>query len=1069
MLTHYCGTDLFDLADQLRNDLADNPPDNILTPEIFVVQNHGMAHWLSVYIAEIEGIVANMDFEFPAERIWSLIRLLNPEIPRQLPSDLQPMTWTLMKVLSEGEKEKIFTLLYEYIEVESPEMSEMRRWKLARRIADVYDQYLTYRPEMIQSWEKRKPVTGDQSEQWQMQLWNRLREYWQTHAEEKWKHQSTLYQKLLTDIDSGKYSSNDLPNRISVFGVNSMPPVFLKTLVKLSTLTDVNIYQLAPGIAEPTPLQESLGRKCTDFRKLLDTMIGEEQMPGSEFERIHNESESESESLLQHLKKSIAGLEYFSETETDDSIRIHSCHSAMREVEVLYDQLLALMDENPDINPSDVLILTPDIETYAPLVEAVFGTPEPGLPEIPFHITEKTHSDSQQVIQVFNSLLNLVQSRFKATEVFEFISLEPVRARFKLSDEDLSTLERWIDETGVKWGIDGTFKKRLGLPGTDYVTWKSGLQQILMGYVMRQNEDRLFSGILPYEEIEGTQRGRLAGVVAEVLNTLFNCYEQGLKSRTPAQWTDLMLKWIDSFINDVEEYAGAKSVLRDAVQKLAEMQGRWELDNKISFAVTADFLKDEIKQQTYSRYSGQGVTFSSIVAMHNIPSRVTGIIGLNEDNFPRNKIPAGFDLIARNPRPGDRIPRLEDRQFLFEIMLSVREKLYFSYVGQSNKQDARFPPSVVLRELIDYLETTFHLRSKDLITEHPLQAFSKNYFSNEKEKLFSYSQKRFSAAQILCKTGQMESAPFMSGELPLAEDDFKTLSVGDLVTFYQHPAKFLLQNRLGIFLKEEHTLDEDRELFELDNLTEYRLAQKLLDRYLNGQDLKEYESVAGSKNMLPEGLPGHQQFEEKAKEVELFGNYLNELLQQSEPQRVDVDITCGSFNISGRLLSVYPRKQLLYRFGKARSKDLVRLWIHHLVLQSVRPAEHSGKTVLVARDKSIEVYELNRLADGDATKYLGQLLDHYWKGLQKPFPFFPECSYVFAEQVLAKDKSVQYGIDRARRKWTNKWSYTNEGEDPYNIRMFNHANPIGNNDFQRLAKLFWKPFFEYIKKIKVKQ
>ena len=48
-------------------------------------------------------------------------------------------------------------------------------------------------------------------------------------------------------------------------------------------------------------------------------------------------------------------------------------HGPMRQCEVLRDQLLAAFERDPTLEPRHVLVMTPDIETYGPLLSAVFA------------------------------------------------------------------------------------------------------------------------------------------------------------------------------------------------------------------------------------------------------------------------------------------------------------------------------------------------------------------------------------------------------------------------------------------------------------------------------------------------------------------------------------------------------------------------------------------------------------------------------------------------------------------------------------------------------------------------
>lgn len=245
MLTLCHGPDLTELADHLLKTLKEDPLKNPLAPERIVVNNYGMQKWLSTYGAEKQGIVANWKFYFVAEKMWDLIRLMDEDIPEDLPSECEPMTWSLMHLLDVHTDDPELELLHHYIRDSDPEVQTLRSWKLCGNIANVFDQYLVYRTDMLLQWEKGRLVTEDESERWQARLWELLVEHWkQTADDPKWLHRAQIQHELIREIDRGKLEEAQLPERIVIFGVPCMPPAYIQTFVKLSRQTDVCVYLL---------------------------------------------------------------------------------------------------------------------------------------------------------------------------------------------------------------------------------------------------------------------------------------------------------------------------------------------------------------------------------------------------------------------------------------------------------------------------------------------------------------------------------------------------------------------------------------------------------------------------------------------------------------------------------------------------------------------------------------------------------------------------------------------------------------------------------------------------------
>jgi exodeoxyribonuclease V gamma subunit len=1066
MLTFYYGTELEKLADRMFRELGGNPPSNPLAEEIFVVQNHGIGQWLSLRMAEKEGIAANLAFEFPSERIWSLIRLLDDDIPQTLPSDRGPMTWTLMELFKDEQFLDEFDNMRHYIKEDDPAQRAMRSWKLASKIADIFDQYLIYRPQMILDWERRKLNSKSiAAERWQSELWRRLISHWNEHCERSYLHRAQLQQRLWQAIGDGNLPTEELPDRISVFGVSSVSPAFIKTMTKLSKLTEVCFYHLAadPGIKEAeqfkNPLLQSMGREGAKFMSLFSNYANVDM-------KSVDAPNSSQESLFTAVQTDLRNDDSLSGHNlavppADQSIQVHNCHSPMREVEVLYNQLLALLDENPELNPDNILIMTPDIETYAPFIEAVFATPDEGQPQLPYAIADRAVGGEQPVTDTFLKILELSESRFKVTDVLDLLDSNPIQEAFNLTEEELNRIERWVADNQIRWGIDRKNKKEMDLPESDHFTWRAGLRRILLGYAMRSSDDRLYDSIYAYDEVETSDDADLAGKMSFFLNKLFSVSNRTDNPRKPEAWSDLLHDITSSFLPDNRDYFWELSNIREGINKLTEHTALSGYDHKIPFSVVRRWLGEQLRQRSAGGGRiGRGVTFSSLMPMRSIPFDVIGMIGMNEGAFPRSKIPIEFDLMHLHTQIGDPEPSEQDRYLFLENLLSARSHIYFSYVGQSNRRDTDFPPSVVLREFVDYLSEYYGLNTDDFIEKHPLQAFSPGYYRDE--NLFSYSELQLKISRQL-EDGTLNSAPFLDGRLPEPDEEWRHLSVGDLITFFQHPARFLLQNRLGIYLRKEDVLTDEREPFTLGGLTNYKVGQELLDRFFKKKNLESYQEILQAKDMLPEGWSGQRAFQQRLEEVRDFGENLNWILDQQQIEDPEVDLQVEDFRLTGKLTDIYENARISYRFGNMRPKDLIEMWIKHLCLQAVKPGGHPGISRLVTRHKKKDFVEYRIGALQNYETVLEQLLQMYWEGLQQCCYFFPESAYAYAEEVCYKNEDPESGIHKAGNKWIRDYgSYPGEGEDPYNKLLLGAENPLHQETFKTAAEQFWTPFFNAV-------
>lgn len=1064
MLRIYYSTDLESLARQLLEDRRERKAAHPLAPEIFLVQNHGMARWLTLYLGRREGIAANLKFEFPAERIWSMARTIYPEIPDLLPSEKGPMSWEIFDLLGNGGG-KIHRSLRHYTERGGEEGSELRRWQLARSIADVFDQYLVYRPGLLLGWERGDTVYGGETEVWQEELWRALVERWKRRLGEKpWLHRARLHLELEHALEDGRLSGEQLPERLTLFGVSDMPPPIIRLLVQCSKESDVVFYQRRSREEGSDVLAESWGTSERDFTALLEEA-------GREAKISHlpaaDRDENGQLSLLGTLRSSVryGKRPEAGNVQWDDSVEIHSCHSELREMEVLRDRLLAILDRRPDIGPGNILVVNPDMEQYAPLIDSVFGPSEEGLPDIPYSI-ERPGTESRAMVESFHALLELVRSRFKASEVLDFLEKEPVKDAFGLTDDQFDRIERWAEENRIRWGIDGAFKNSLDLPPENGHTWTRGLERMVYGYAMQGEGDRLYEEIYPYDGVGQSDEAILLGTVSRALNRLFEMHRYCRESHTPGEWAKFLKRAVDFFLDDSGERARHWSAIASVIDRIPAEAERAGFGGDVSFGLVADWMEGELEAGGSSGNPFGGVTFSRLIPVRNIPFKVICLTGMNDGVFPRRKSTPAFDLIRREPRRGDRSRLEEDRQIMLETVTSAGQKLYVSYQGQSNRQEADWPPSVVVSELLDHLAglcgLTFEEAEKKIV-KHRLQPFSPRYFSAGKEEsdsLFSYSERHRRMALSLLEEGN--SPPFFEKPLPEPEESGKPYPLRALADFFAHPARTLLRERLGLYLEDTIREEDDREPFELGALDRYGLGEEMLERFLEGGDPGEIYRRARAADHLPPGWAGEESFLRLEEEVCRFGEALKPHLDDRREEPLHFQLETSAGNLSVKLEGIHGNGRVRYRFGSRRKKHLAELWIAHLSLQ-MAGEDVPRRSFLLSREKGGRVGECRLEPVEEPLLRMEELMRLCREGMRRPLPFFPECSFAYAEEMLEKGGDHSEALNKARNLWKNEnIPYPMEGDDPYNRRAHAGRDPFGGESFPRLAITFWKPLLKHL-------
>jgi exodeoxyribonuclease V gamma subunit len=1054
-------------------ELVRHSPADPLEPETILVQSKGMQRWLSMTIARHNLICANMNFPFPnafLEQAYAKFTAASPDHNRFAPEFL---AFRIMALLDGLRHHEAFGPIRRYL---AGQASAMKSFQLARKIAEVFDQYLVFRPDMLSDWEQGRHGKLPPTQVWQAVLWQRLT------VDAGNGHRANLQKALVAKLLDDNISRSGLPRRVSVFGISHLPLFHLQVLKALSRRLPVHFFLLNPcrqywadilSDHQLIGVRSRLGGDSRDAPADLhfergNRLLASWGQQGRNFFELIQEVEDQVSELFKDNSASLLGrtqqdildlVDRFHDTSAaetqvpvDQSLQVHICHSAMREVEVLYDQLLEILEKHSEIHPGDILVMTPDIGLYAPFIHAVFGTsPETGENAIPYTLADQNITTESRLVEAYLRLLQLKDSRLEVSRVMELLEYEPIRVRFGMTEQDLHMVEIWLREANVRWGWEGRDLVRYGLPRFAQNTWRAGLDRLIAGFAMASDDNELFAGILPHEGIEGSD-AKVLGCLIRFAETLSQWLQQIPAQTTLSHWADMLTAAIDAFFQADEITARDLDALRACIEQLRKIAAEVSTIDQVPFEVVRQYLLDNLKSTFFGTgFLAGGVTFCAMVPMRSIPAKVICLLGLQHDAFPRESHEPGFNMIASDPRPGDRSKRNDDKYLMLEALLSAREILYISYIGRDIQDNAPKPPSVLVDELLEYIEDNYGIRADQLVIEHPLQGFSPSYFDGRNARLFSYSAENREAAGYLQSEGRID--PFFAGRLPVPEDEWRRCEFGQLNGFFSNPSKYLMEQRLGLFLKPTPRILEDREKFNLDPLSGYLISQSLLDSFRQGRDAKRHFEAIRAAGELPPGTAGRVVHDAVEDEVTGFLDILVQHLPADEPKHLDIDLTIKSYRLGGRIDHLHTGVRVLYRMASLRPKDLLTTFILHLTLNAL-PREDTPKTSrLVCKDA---VWEFRPLTAAVAFKTLQTYLDLYWEGLQAPLPFFSRTSLEYAILRLLKNKDRADALSGALKKWTGSVYQPGESQDAYIHQCFKHADPL-TGEFESLALEVYGP------------
>ncbi|MCW8890216.1 MAG: exodeoxyribonuclease V subunit gamma [Sedimenticola sp.] len=1062
MLHLYHSNRLERLADELAEILT-IPLAAPLAAETVVVQHQGMGRWLSLALSQRRGLCANTEFLLPAGFIWQLLRQLLDNVPES--DRYQPllMQWWLFERLAKPLTDRSFEPLKTYLQADD----ELMRFQLAGEIANCFDQYLVYRPDWIKAWQAGKTaVPGDR---WQSVLWREL------CSARKSGHWVDLLERLNASNQAGALHAERLPERVCLFALSALSPGYLDIVNTAAQMMDVHLFVLNPAeghwmdlVSEKeksqremvsatdalyldlgNPLLASLGKQGRDF---FSALIAYD--PGAHEHFLVPEKET----VLHQLQRDVLYIEDTESAEVllldaaDRSIEFHACHSPMRELEVLHDQLLDRFSKEPDLEPSDILVMTPDMDTYAPYIEAVF-TPSVATTTIPFTLSDRSQLSESPTVSLFLQLLTQAGGRYPVDQILSLLEQPVLHRRFGIEASDLPQIHRWVRLVGIRWSKDGSDRATLGLPVTGQNSWQSGLDRLLLGYAFPGEGDELFKGRLPCAEVEGSE-AHLLGLLIGFLTALFEVEQCLLRPHTLPEWKASLNELLDRFLAPDETTLDQVQALRNAIARLVLTAEQADFTGVVSRELVISQLRQQLSLPVAGRFLGGGVTFCALTPLRALPFKVICMIGMNDGVYPRDKPPVGFDLMTGNHRLGDRSRRADDRYLFLETLLSARSQLYISYTGRDVRDNSRLPPSVLVSELMDYLDSRFKSGKGQKVsalrtTEHPLQAYNERYF-RPGSGLFSYSRSNCEGALALQKAAQSEVRPFISESLSEPDPSWRQVELNQLISFYLNPVRYLLNRRLGITLAAEDELPDSRDPFELDYFSRSALFERLVAAEAQGRDRSEILAVERARGELPHGVTGDIRFQELIETAVQFNARLTPLRQDAVIESVTVNHVAGDLYLSGQLENVQSNGLLGYSYHKLPDTRLLGLWIRHLVLNVSAPLTVTPMTRWLSQEGLLTFQPVEH-----AETELNKLLTFYWQGLQEPLPLFPKSARIYVTS-LQQGKPKEYCLGKAQSCWLGGFSSYAEYDNAYYRLAFPDADVL-DAAFEKVSEAVFGP------------
>ena len=1123
-------------ADRLVVALADvlaEPPGDPFAVDVVAVPAKGVERWLAQRLSHVlgagdagtDGVCAHVRFPHPSVLVAESLAAVAAVSPDDDPWAPGRLLWTVLDVIDECASEPWCRPLGGHLGVGAAAGSSEtahrrgRRLSTAQHLVRLFDAYAAHRPSLIRDWAADNDGDGiggalDHDTVWQAELWRRVRaRVGVPSPAERLEPACALLREQPGRVD--------LPARLSVFGPTRLSTAQLAVLAALAEQRDVHLWLPHPSpvlwarlaeVADATPraghahvrraddpsgqqvanpLLASLGRDARELQLQLASL------PAADH---HHPSRQRPATLLGALQEALqqdqaAAADAHDVGSDDRSLQVHACHGAARQVEVLRDVIVGLLAQDATLEPRDVLVMCPDIEGFAPLISATFGAVQapdddggdihPGH-QLRVRLADRSLRQTNPLLDTLATLLELAGGRLTASEVLDLAASPPVRRKFRFSDDDLDRLRGWIVSSGVRWGIDAEQRKAFGLEQVRQNTWSAGLDRILLGAAMAEDDLRWLGLALPLDDVDSSDID-LAGRLAELLDRLGTVLQAMAGEQPLSAWLDHLLGAVDTLTDVPPDDAWQSAQVRRELSDIAHDAGA--TSPPLSLADVHALLAERLQgRPTRANFRTGSLTVCSMVPMRSVPHRVVCLLGLDDGSFPRQGSVDGDDILAREPCVGERDPRSEDRQLLLDAVLAAGETLVLLYSGADPRTNAARPPAVPVSEILDAADAL--ARTDDgtparqrLVTHHPLQPFDARNFvpgalGTHGPFSFDVQAARGAESAALPRRPVAELVP---RPLPAAPDDAE-VELLDLVSFVEHPVRAFLRQRVGVTLLHEEAELDDELCIGLSALEQWAVGDRLLRSRLSGIGADACRQAEWRRGTLPPGELGRRVVDSVMTSVEPLIVATSDL-RAPAGRAVDIsaDLTdpgTGTHRrLTGTVSGLHADVVVRTEFSRLGPRHRLRAWVQVLALSTCYPdREWAAVTIGRApRGQGVLRSTIGPVAAASAARHLSDLLALRALGLRTPLPLAAKASEAYAAK-RSDGMSEDNALAVAANVWAGRYpEYDDEAfrmvwrEDSASFEtLLGLPPPAGVADavadeatwFGRLARRLWQPLLD---------
>lgn len=1091
--------------------ITTTPLCNPLANEIFITPNKTINHWIKIFIAQQCSIASNIKFFKFNEFAWTIFQYINPEKYSKSEFEKYHLIWKMMNIKNIRNMTKFI----------SNSNSKTKLFEIISFLSQQFKEYLFYRPDLIQKWEQlsENPLNInllciDQKKL----LWATLIKYMQRKNQPIWNYANLLF-LLEKKIKQKKININKFPSRIFVFGNDILTPYNIIMLKKISNLCSIYFFYTTPYKNEKILLREikSKTHQCNLIEKCASHFFKETircKKYANKTVNIHNDVTNisfwgkygydytlllsliskkeinlfnipQSISLLNKIKKNIIQTNFNLNVKknkkntnysinkkviynNDKSISIHICTTLKREIEVLHDNLLDVLNNHYDVLFHDILIISKNINRYIPFIHSIFNSISPKH-RIPFYITSTSNEEKNTISKIILQILDLPNNPLDEKNILDFLKNSFILEKFNIKEKEIIILLKIIKKIQIKSETNNALKKhKLPKINKEY-TFSNEDKRIFLGKAINDVNYTIWNTIVPCNYLNEKHYTIFSKLITFKL--LLQKWKKKLSISKPlTSWKIIFEQLLNDFFKRNEVEKEEITSIKKHWNKIVEPGIQEGYTKKLPIKLLKNELLKNLSQKKniYDCFSGR-VTFCNGFILRSIPFKVICIIGMN-DKFIIQNIPTKYlNLIHKHPRICDPYRKNKYEYLFLETILATQKVLLISYSKEPEKNDQTNQRSILIDQLLSYISKNFYIFNKKCEKKRKDNKkkliFHLCYFHTDQPyniKNFIQESKYQSFNETWLKISQLKQKNKKNFEKALQIIKFKDIILSELIAFWKHPVQYFFNKRLHIILNNIKNIDLNKENFSITKLNHYIISMNIIDFLLKKKNTKKLLLYYQCKGIIPIGNLGEIYWENQI--ILMTSLYKKSNLINKNLRNAKFRIKVNQYTLFGVLKNKNKTGLLRLKPTTINNKDIISLWLEHLVCCSIYGPSNS--TILGLKNSN---YTFIKLKKKKAKDLLNKYIIGYVKGMHKPILLtnsginWLSTIYDKKYKIISKEKTQ---LQKSKKNMIATWEGNNwkigEKDDLYLKKIITTLDEKNISKICTIAKKWILPILKYI-------